>query len=142
MCVKIEVQQLSYTYADGAQALRDVSFQLQAAERVALVGSNGAGKTTLVRHLNGLLLPTSGTVRVGEWNTREHPIAFLSRWVGYAYQNPDDQLFCRTVWDEVAFGPRNLYLPEMLIRSQVEQAIDWMGLKGQEQRNPFDLSWP
>ena len=104
----IEISDLTFTYPTGVQALRGVSFNVTTGEQVAIVGQNGAGKTTLVKHLNGLLRPTSGHVRIGDWDTREHPVAQLARRVGYVFQNPDEQLFSKNVGTEVAFGPKNL----------------------------------
>jgi energy-coupling factor transport system ATP-binding protein len=134
--MEIRVERVSYAYPDGTRALAEISLSLRQGECAALVGTNGAGKTTLVRHLNGLLKPGSGDVWVGEWNTRARTVAFLSRWVGYAYQNPDDQLFCSKVWDEVAFGPRNLRLGAGQIDRQVRQALSLTGLEGRNRSIP------
>lgn len=139
--MEIKLDRVTYRYPDQTLAVQDVSLRIQMGERVALLGQNGAGKTTLARQMNGLLQPTRGDVWVGEWNTRVQPVAFLARWVGYAYQNPDDQLFCRTIWDEVAFGPRNFHLPEEEIQRRVEAALALTELEGKEGMNPFDLSW-
>src|SRR5512146_1604083 len=108
--MKIEIRDLHFTYPAGVQALRGVSASIEPGEQVAIVGQNGSGKTTLVKHLNGLLQPTSGSVLIGDWDTRRISVAKLAARVGYVFQNPDEQLFCRTVGDEVAFGPRNLGL--------------------------------
>ena len=137
----LKLVDVTYRYPDGTQALDGVSMRVKPGERVALLGANGAGKSTLARHLNGLLRPVRGDVWLGEWNTRERPVAELARWVGYAFQNPDDQLFCRTVWEEVAFGPRNLGLSGAALQDGVQSALVRMELDGREQVNPFDLSW-
>lgn len=139
--MELRLVDVTYRYPDGMLALDGVSLWIRAGERVALLGASGAGKSTLARHLNGLLLPTQGDVWVGEWNTRGKPVAFLARTVGYAFQNPDDQLFCRTVWEEVAFGPRNLGLFGAALHERVQSALARMELDGREQMNPFDLSW-
>jgi energy-coupling factor transport system ATP-binding protein len=139
--MELRLVDVSYCYPDGTQAMDGVSLCIRGGERVALLGANGAGKSTLARHLNGLLLPTHGDVWVGEWNTRGQPVAFLARTVGYAFQNPDDQLFCRTVWEEVAFGPRNLGVSGAALHERVQSALARMELDGREQMNPFDLSW-
>src|SRR5574342_747335 len=106
--MKIEIKDLHFTYPTGVEALRGVSLAIESGEQIAIVGQNGAGKTTLVKHLNGLLQPTSGVVRIGDWDTREHSVAKLAHRVGYVFQNPDEQLFSKNVGAEVAFGPRNL----------------------------------
>src|SRR3990170_2918448 len=95
--IDICVDSLFFTYPSGVEALRQVSLHIAAGESVALIGQNGAGKTTLVKHLNGLLKPTSGSVRIAGWDTRDRSVAQLARQVGYVFQNPDDQLFKPTV---------------------------------------------
>jgi energy-coupling factor transport system ATP-binding protein len=111
--MSISIDSLVYRYPTGVTALDGVSLRVARGERVAIIGQNGAGKTTLVRHLNGLLRPSAGTVRIDDWDTAEHTVAQLAAKVGYVFQNPDDQLFARTVADEVRFGPRNLgYFPD------------------------------
>ena len=138
--MRIQVEALGFTYPGGVEALRDVSLTLEAGEAVAIVGQNGAGKTTLLRHFNGLLRPAHGSVRIGDWDTREHSVARLAARVGYVFQNPDEQLFCRTVREEVAFGPANLkFAPERRERL-VEQALTLTELSGREGTNPYDLS--
>ncbi len=109
--MNIDVSDLHFTYPGGVEALRGVSLSIEAGEQVAIVGQNGAGKTTLVKHLNGLLKPTQGKVSIGGWDTSQHRVSKLAARVGYVFQNPDEQLFCRTVQEEVSFGPRNLGLP-------------------------------
>lgn len=138
--MNVEVSNVTFTYPSGVTALRDVSLSLTRGEAVALIGENGAGKTTLARHLNGLLKPDSGRVLVGEWDTREHTVAQMARRVGYAFQNPDEQLFARRVWDEVAFGPRNLGLPQEQIEQRVQTMLQKVGLSGVEEIHPYDLS--
>jgi energy-coupling factor transporter ATP-binding protein EcfA2 len=138
--MRIEVQNLEFTYPGGVEALRGVSFTVMPGEKLAIVGQNGAGKTTLVKHLNGLLKPTNGWVLVGDWDTREHTIAKLASRVGYVFQNPDDQLFSRTVEQEVAVGPKNLGYAQGLVENLVAQALALTHLEDQRQTNPYDLS--
>lgn len=138
--MKIEIEDLYFTYPGGVEALSGVSLNIKPGELVAIVGQNGAGKTTLVRHLNGLLQPTRGVVRLGDWDTRQHSVAQLANRVGYVFQNPDEQLFCRLVKDEVRFGPYNLkYTPER-IEELVKRSLSLTGLSGKEDINPYDLS--
>ena len=138
--MKIDVRGLTFTYPNGVQALRGVSLSIQAGEKVAIVGQNGAGKTTLVKHFNGLLQPGSGTVMVGDWDTREHSVAKLSRRVGYVFQNPGDQLFSRSVEKEVAVGPTNLGYAQEKTENLVQDALALTELSPHQSTNPYDLS--
>ncbi|WP_404786250.1 energy-coupling factor ABC transporter ATP-binding protein [Altericista sp. CCNU0014] len=103
----ISIENLSYIYPDGTPALKDVALHIKATERVALVGANGSGKSTLLSHLNGILLPQEGTVVVGEYTLESKHLKAIRNFVGLVFQNPDDQLFMPTVWEDIAFGPTN-----------------------------------
>jgi len=138
--MNIEISNLQFSYPNGVQALQGISLVIESGEQVAIVGQNGAGKTTLVKHLNGLLQPTSGNVRVGEWDTKEHSVAKLARRVGYVFQNPDEQLFSKNVGMEVAFGPRNLGFNGGQVESQVRDALAMTELSDKTETNPYDLS--
>jgi energy-coupling factor transport system ATP-binding protein len=138
--MNIEISNLQFSYPSGLQALFGVSLNINTGEQVAIVGQNGAGKTTLVKHLNGLLQPTSGYVRIEGWDTKEHPVAKLARRVGYVFQNPDEQLFSKNVGTEVAFGPKNLgYLNEQ-VQALVKDALGMTELSDKTETNPYDLS--
>src|SRR5437899_1867230 len=106
----ISLEHVSYTYPNGPQALRDVSLTIPAGQFVALVGANGSGKSTLLRHLIGLLRPASGKVLVNGIDAATLTVGELARHVGFAFQQPELQLFSASVREEVAFGPRNLGL--------------------------------
>ena len=138
--MNIEISGLTFTYPAGVQALRGVSLTIESGEQLAIVGQNGAGKTTLVKHLNGLLQPTSGTVRVGDWDTREHSVAKMARRVGYIFQNPDEQLFSKNVGTEVAFGPKNLGYSSEQVQALVKDALAMTELSEKTETNPYDLS--
>jgi len=140
--VELRVEGVSFRYPGGVLALSEANLRVAPGETVAIVGENGAGKTTLARHLNGLLRPEAGTVWVGDWDTRQKSVAMLSRRVGYVFQNPDDQLFARTVWDEVAFGPRNLGRTAVEIEADVRLALERCGLSDAAARHPYDLAAP
>lgn len=137
--MKLSIEAVSFTYPTGVQALRGIHLEIETGEVIALVGENGAGKTTLVKHLNGLLKPDTGRVLVGDWDTREYSTARLAQRVGYVFQNPDDQLFERTVFGEIAFGPRNLDLSNSEVEQRVNTALELVALTEQADRHPYDL---
>lgn len=134
------MDRLSYVYEGGIRALDDVSLEIHAGEYVAIVGGNGSGKTTLAKHMNGLLRPTAGRVVVGGRPTSEVSVAFLAARVGYAFQNPDHQLFCTSVEEEVRFGPRNMGQPEDEVVRRVDRALSLMGIGHLREATPFSLS--
>jgi len=139
----IGVRGLSYRYPDGHDALLDVSFALAPGERVALIGPNGAGKSTLLLHLNGLLPdrpPSTPAVTVDGLPVAEANLREIRRRVGLLFQDPDDQLFCPTVWEDVAFGPRQLGLREPELSRLVTESLAQVGLAGFEERLPHHLS--
>lgn len=138
--MNIEISDLQFTYPTGVTALRGITLAITAGEQVAIVGQNGAGKTTLVKHLNGLLRPTSGSVRIGDWDTREHSVAKMARRVGYVFQNPDEQLFSKNVGTEVAFGPKNLGRSVDQVQASVADALAMTELSAKTETNPYDLS--
>jgi energy-coupling factor transport system ATP-binding protein len=138
--MNIQISDLQFTYPTGVTALRGISLTIDAGEQVAIVGQNGAGKTTLVKHLNGLLQPTSGQILIGDWDTQEHSVAKLARRVGYVFQNPDEQLFSKNVGIEVAFGPRNLGYGDDQTQALVRDALAMTELSDKTETNPYDLS--
>lgn len=138
--MNIEVKNLDFTYPAGVKALSGVSLTIKTGEQVALVGQNGSGKTTLVKHLNGLLQPTSGSVLIGDWDTKKVSVAKLARRIGYVFQNPDEQLFCKTVGEEIAFGPHNFGFSSIKTEYQVNDALQLVELSDKKETNPYDLS--
>jgi len=139
----LEVRRLSYRYPDGTDALRDVSFAVAEGARVGLVGPNGAGKSTLLLHLNGLLpetLPPEPAVTVLGMPVAAAQAATVRARVGLLFQDPDDQLFCPTVWEDVAFGPQQLGLRGAALSDRVAQALRQVGLDGYADRLPHHLS--
>jgi len=135
----IEVRNLWHIYEGRKVALRGINITL-GNEIVALVGPNGSGKTTLAKHLNGLLKPTKGEVLVDGKNTKEHSVAELSRLVGYVFQNPENMFFEENVFNEVAFGPKNLGLSEEEVEKRVKWALKQVNLEGYDERHPYSLS--
>ena len=138
--MNIEINNLRFTYPTGLEALKGINLTIQSGEQVAIVGQNGAGKTTLVRHFNGLLRPSSGTVLIGDWETSKYSTAKLASRVGYVFQNPDEQLFSRDVLTEVAFGPRNLGYAKEKVDDLVKRALSLTELSDKTETNPYDLS--
>lgn len=140
MSIAIEVADLHHRYLGGVEAVRGVSLRVASGERVAIIGGNGAGKTTLVRHLNGILQPSSGTVLVGGTPAHGRSIAQLAAQVGYVFQNPDEQLFAGTVAADVAFGPRNLGCSPEEAAARAASALAAVGLQDQAGAHPHQLS--
>lgn len=136
----LELVNLAYTYPDGTPALGGVSLSLQAGEKVALVGPNGAGKSTLLLQLNGVLRPSSGSVCVDGEPVEPRNLGRVRARVGLVFQDPDDQLFSPTVFDDVAFGPLHMGLPEAEVRARVARALEQVGMTGVERRMPHHLS--
>jgi energy-coupling factor transport system ATP-binding protein len=128
-----------FAYPSGVEALRRVSLAVGAGERVALLGRNGAGKSTLVRHLNGLLRPTAGRALVDGVETRATTVAKCARHVGIVFQDIRNQLFARSVREELHFGPRNLGYSPAQIEALVERAIEKLRLGDVVDEHPYDL---
>jgi cobalt/nickel transport system ATP-binding protein len=137
----IQALDVSYTYPEGTQALEGIDFRVRPGEFVAVLASNGSGKTTLIKVLMGLLKPRTGKVCIEGRDLRTLPPRELYQKVGLVFQNPDDQLFAATVAEDVAFGPRNLGLPEHEVRERVEQALDAVGTSGLRSRAIHHLSF-
>jgi cobalt/nickel transport system ATP-binding protein len=137
----LDVRGVAYAYPDGHTALRRVDLTVHPGERVALLGPNGAGKTTLILHLNGILLPAAGEVRVGGLPAAKAHLKEVRRRVGIVFQDPDDQLFMPTVRDDVAFGPANLGLRGDELDRRVHDALTAVGMAGAADRPPHHLSF-
>lgn len=136
----VEAQDLHFTYPDGTRVLRGVSFRITHGESVAIVGANGSGKSTLLLHLNGYLTATSGSIRIGDSPLVRESLQSVRRAVGLVFQDPDDQLFMPTVFDDVAFGPLNMGLPAQDVREKVDSALARVGAAHLAQRPPYRLS--
>ncbi len=143
MTPAIEIDRLSYRYPDGTEALREVSFTIAPGECVGLLGPNGSGKSTLLLHLNGILPEKPGAesaVRINGMPVTVTQIEAVRRQVGLLFQDPDDQLFCATVAEDVAFGPAQLGLAPDVVAARVRVALERVGLAGYGRRTPHHLS--
>ncbi|MGB8007713.1 MAG: energy-coupling factor transporter ATPase [Terriglobales bacterium] len=133
----IEVHDASFSYPNGKRVIHNVSLTIRRGEFIALMGPNGAGKTTLAKHFNGLLVPTSGRVLIGGKDSRSTGVAQLASTVGYVFQNPDHQLFSRTIADEFAFGPKNLGWSKDRIANAVQRALEYLGGRQRGSDDPY-----
>lgn len=136
----VEASDLHFAYPDGTPGLDGVSFRISHGESVALVGENGAGKSTLLLHLNGYLSAVKGTLRIGDSLVTSGNLGIVRRAVGIVFQNPDDQLFMPTVFDDVAFGPLNLGLTEAEAERKAIEALKTVGVEHLRKRPPYKLS--
>lgn len=133
------LRNVKFTYESGVDALKGVTLELDSGEYIAIVGGNGSGKTTLAKHMNGLLRPSVGQVVVSGGDSSTMTSAQMARVVGYAFQNPDHQLFCGTVQEEVSFGPGNMGLPADEVKRRADSAIEVMGLSEVRGKPPLSL---
>ena len=143
MIPAIEITELRYRYHDGTEALRGVSLRVEPGTCVGLLGPNGSGKSTVLLHLNGLLPDTPGAVslvRIHGEPVLPDNLQAIRRQVGLVFQNPDDQLFCPTVQEDVAFGPRQLGLTDAEVSARVQDALGRVGLAGSGPRATHHLS--
>ncbi len=135
----ITIENLSFSYPDGQKALTDVSLGIYKGESVAIVGPNGAGKSTLVLHFNGILR-SNGHVKLLGKPVDDNNLRWVRSRVGLVFQNPDDQLFSPTVFDDVAFGPMNMGYSKAEVEQAVKMALGLVGMPGFEKRSPHHLS--
>ena len=136
----VELAHVHFRYPDGFEALRGVDLRIEDGEKVALVGPNGAGKSTLMLQLNGTLVPSHGDVRVAGLAVGKPTIREVRREVGLVFQDPDDQLFSPTVFDDVAFGPLHMGLGADEVHRRVEAALASVGMAGFDRRVPHRMS--
>lgn len=139
MTVVLEVRNLSFSYGAGLDALHDVSLSVEPGEKLGIVGANGAGKSTLLLHLNGVL-EGQGEILVDDRLVEEASLAEIRRSVGLVFQDPDDQLFSASVFEDVAFGPLYMGLPEEAVRRRVQAALAAVGMERMADRAPHRMS--
>jgi energy-coupling factor transport system ATP-binding protein len=136
----IEAQDVYFSYANKVEALKGISLTIKDGEFVAIMGQNGAGKSTLVKHFNGLLKPTIGTILIDGVETTKTSVATLARNVGFVFQNPDHQLFSETVEDEIAFALKNFGFESEAIEKRITWALNLLALTQYRKTSPFLLS--
>lgn len=138
----IKCDNLTYVYDKEVIALQNVNLEIEKGELIGVIGQNGSGKTTLVKHFNGLLKPTRGKVYVKDKDTAALSVQELSRNVGYVFQNPNHQLFAKTVYEELAFGPTNLGLDAQDVKDRIEKALEFFNLVKYRNSHPYRISFP
>lgn len=138
--IAVQINNLRYAYPDGNAALNGITLSIKENESVALIGPNGAGKSTLILHLNGILAG-SGTIRIFDMEAIKSNLKEIRRIVGIVFQDPEDQLFCPTVYEDVAFGPRNMGIAENEVDERVKETLSKLGLNGFERRSAHHLSF-
>ena len=140
--IQLSTENLSFTYPDGTQALKNIDIEIEKGEKVAIIGPNGAGKSTLFSHFNGLTEPTSGCVKIEgkAISFEKDELLKVRQKVGIVFQDPNDQLFAPTVKEDIAFGPMNLGLSYGEVEKRVEDALKMVGMENYEDKTPHHLS--
>lgn len=136
----VKFENVSYQYPDGTKAIKNISFLITHGESVGIVGANGSGKTTLLMHLNGYVLPTEGIINIGDIILNKNTRQEIRKKVGLVFQNPDDQLFMPTVYEDVAFGPINLGMDKETVKVKVKQALSLVNCYELKDKPPHHLS--
>lgn len=136
----IDLQDVHYRYPDGTQALRGISFRIVHGEAVGIVGANGAGKSTLLLQISGTLLPTGGSIRIGEIVLSKKTVKEIRKKIGFVFQDPDDQIFMPTVFEDVAFGPLHLGWTLDNVEQSALKALEKVNCKHLKDRPPHKLS--
>ena len=138
----LEIKDLHYNYPDGTQAINGIDFEVEEGQMISILGPNGAGKSTFFLHFNGIIEPTSGEIYIEGKKLEYDKKSLLEARakVGVVFQNPDDQLFAPTVFEDVAFGPMNMGLPEDEVKKRVENALEVVGMTEYSHKAPHHLS--
>ncbi len=136
----VKIKNLSYRYPDGKSVLKNIQLRIAENECIGVVGANGAGKSTLLNHLNGILL-SNNKITIAQKLLNKRSARSIRKIIGVVFQNPDDQLFSATVFDDIAFGPLNLGLSEKEVKDRVQTALQAVGMNGYAETSPFHLSF-
>lgn len=136
----LEFNDVHFAYPDGTKALQGINFRITHGESVGIVGANGAGKSTLISHMNGYLMPAKGTITIGNLQLDKTTLMEARKTVGVVFQNPDDQLFMPTVFDDVAFGPLNLGMSKEMVVKRVHDSLMTVGCFELKDKPPHHLS--
>lgn len=136
----IELKDVFYSYPDGTRALNGISFRIVHGESVGIVGANGAGKSTLLMQMNGTLLPEKGSVKIGETTLSKRTVKEIRKRIGFVFQDPDDQIFMPTVFEDVAFGPLHLGWTLENVEQSALKALEQVNCLHLKDRPPHRLS--
>lgn len=136
----IDFKNISYTYDDGNKGIEDLTARIHHGESVAIIGANGAGKSTLLKLLVGILMPEKGEIRLGELPVTKKTMNLIRQQIGFTFQDPEDQLFNTSIYNDVAFGPRNYGLEEEEVERRVRRALQTVGIEHLMHRAPYKLS--
>jgi cobalt/nickel transport system ATP-binding protein len=136
----IDFIDVCYSYPDGNKAVKNIDIRIHHGESVAIVGANGAGKSTMLKLLVGILMPERGEIRLGDLPVTKKTLNRVRQIVGFTFQDPEDQLFNTSVYNDVAFGPRNYGLDENEVEKRVVRALQTVGIEHLMHRAPYKLS--
>jgi energy-coupling factor transport system ATP-binding protein len=140
----LQLSDIEFSYTKETKVLKGIDLEVEAGEFLTVIGQNGSGKSTLVKHFNGLLKPEEGSVTVygpdgTPYVTEDEPLKLLAQYIGYVFQNPDDQIFHTSVYEEIAYGLKNIGVSEEDIPTRIERVLDQVGLNTDGGQNPFNL---
>lgn len=138
--ISIKIEDLYYEYPDGYEALRGIDLTLYKGESLGIVGANGAGKSTLLLQLTGINYPSKGKIEVNSMEINKKNLAQIRKDIGFVFQNPEDQLFTTSIYDDVAFGPKNYKLSKEEVDKRVNEALEKVGILDLKDRAPYRLS--
>ncbi|MCC2706296.1 energy-coupling factor ABC transporter ATP-binding protein [Intestinibacter bartlettii] len=138
--ISIEIKDLYYKYPDGYEALKGICLTLYKGESLGIVGSNGAGKSTLLLQLTGINRPSSGKIEINSLEVNKNNLAQIRKDIGFVFQNPEDQLFTTSIYEDVAFGPKNYKLSKQEVDKRVTESLEKVGILELKNRAPYRLS--
>ena len=138
--ISIEIKDLYYKYPDGYEALKGIDLTLHKGQSLGIVGSNGAGKSTLLLQLTGINRPSSGKIEINSLEVNKKNLAQIRKDIGFVFQNPEDQLFTTSIYEDVAFGPKNYKLSKQEVDKRVTESLEKVGILELKNRAPYRLS--